>query len=409
MRTFLLIMDSFGIGNADDADTFGDVGSNTLGNIAKACVQGKGDNERRKGKLNIPNLTSLGLAQAYGVNNNNEILDLANDSQKAPHPQAFWGSAKENSKGKDTPSGHWEIAGYPVTFDWGFFPDKEKCFPKKLVDDFIKQTNVTGVLCETHSSGTVVLDKFGEEHMKTGKPILYTSADSVFQIACHEETFGLERLLEICEIARELVDEYNIGRVIARPFVGHKAGSFKRTANRHDYTTPPQEKTVLDILKENNHEVISVGKIKDIFAGCGITQAYKASGLQDLFNETLIQEKATRGQNALIFTNFVDFDMEWGHRRNIGGYAHGLEYFDSRINELVKLMTDDDIMIITADHGCDPTWQGSDHTRENIPVFGIYNKKQLKNIGIRPTFADIGATISTHSQIPQTKFGTSFL
>ena len=278
--------------------------------------------------------------------------------------------AHELSSGKDTPSGHWEIAGVPVLFDWGYFSDHENSFPQELLDKLVKRANLPGYLGNCHSSGTVILDQLGEEHMKTGKPIFYTSADSVFQIACHEETFGLDKLYELCEIAREELTEggYNIGRVIARPFIGDKAGNFQ-------------------------------GKIADIYANCGITKKVKATGLDALFDAT-IKEMKEAGDETIVFTNFVDFDSSWGHRRDVAGYAAGLELFDRRLPELMELVGEDDILILTADHGCDPTWTGTDHTREHIPVLVYGPKVKPGSLGHRETFADIGQTIAKY-------FGTS--
>ena len=253
----------------------------------------------------------------------------------------------------------------------------------------------------------MILEELGEEHMKTGKPILYTSADSVFQIAAHEETFGLDKLYEICEIARKLVDKYNIARVIARPFIGSSAKDFARTANRHDYSVVPPADTVLDQMKDSGGEVVSVGKIKDIFAGCGITKAYKAHDIQGLFDTTMDALKETQ-KDAIIFTNFVNFDADFGHRRNVSGYAAALEYFDQRLPEMLAELDDDDMVIITADHGCDPTWWGTDHTREHIPVI-VYGKRiKPANIGHRYTFADIGQTIASHQGLAPLIAGKSF-
>ncbi|MCD6211862.1 MAG: phosphopentomutase, partial [Sulfurovum sp.] len=322
-------------------------------------------------------------------------------------PTGAYGFASEVSTGKDTSSGHWEMMGAPVTYTWGYFKKKKESFPKELLDEFLKETGLSGYLGNCHSSGTVILEELGEEHMKTGKPILYTSADSVFQIAAHEETFGLDKLYEICEIARKLVDKYNIARVIARPFIGSSAKDFARTANRHDYSVVPPADTVLDQMKDSGGEVVSVGKIKDIFAGCGITKAYKAHDIQGLFDTTMDALKETQ-KDAIIFTNFVNFDADFGHRRNVSGYAAALEYFDQRLPEMLAELDDDDMVIITADHGCDPTWWGTDHTREHIPVI-VYGKRiKPANIGHRYTFADIGQTIASHQGLAPLIVGKSF-
>lgn len=320
-RAFIMVLDSFGIGATEDAERFGDVGADTLGHIAEACAKGEADNGR-KGPLNLPNLTRLGLAKAHegstgfipaGMDGNAEVIGA-------------YAWAHEMSSGKDTPSGHWEIAGVPVLFEWGYFSDHENSFPQELLDKLVERANLPGYLGNCHSSGTVILDQLGEEHMKTGKPIFYTSADSVFQIACHEETFGLDKLYELCEIAREELTNggYNIGRVIARPFIGDKAGNFQRTGNRHDLAVEPPAPTVLQKLVDEKHgQVVSVGKIADIYANCGITKKVKATGLDALFDAT-IKEMKEAGDNTIVFTNFVDFDSSWGHRRDVAGYAAGL-------------------------------------------------------------------------------------
>jgi phosphopentomutase len=265
-----------------------------------------------------------------------------------------------------------------------------------------------GVLGNCHASGTVIIEQLGEEHMRTGKPIVYTSADSVFQIACHEEAFGLDRLYELSEIARKLVDEYNIGRVIARPFVGTDRSNFKRTGNRRDLTTPPPALTVLDKLVDNGGEVISIGKIADIYAHRGITKKIKATGNAALFDATLDALRVAPDR-SIVFTNFVDFDMLYGHRRDIDGYADALEYFDRRLPELLEQIQDDDLLIICADHGCDPSWPGSDHTREHIPVLATGAGLAAGSIGRRETFADIGQALAEHFALTPMDYGTSFL
>ncbi|GAL32864.1 phosphopentomutase [Vibrio maritimus] len=369
-RAFILVLDSFGIGATADADKFGDVGSDTMGHIAEQCAKGLADNDQRSGELKLPNLSKLGLAMAHKESTGKLALGLRDDVEII----GAYGHAAELSSGKDTPSGHWEIAGVPVLFDWGYFTDKENSFPKELTDRILERAGLDGFLGNCHASGTQVLDDLGEEHMKTGQPIFYTSADSVFQIACHEETFGLDRLLELCQIAREELEDYNIGRVIARPFIGAGKGQFERTGNRRDLSVEPPAPTVLSkLVEEKQGEVVSIGKIADIYANCGITQKVKATGIPALFEATKEQiQKA--GDNTIVFTNFVDFDSAYGHRRDVAGYAAALEYFDSRIHEVIELMQEDDVLILTADHGCDPTWQGTDHTREHIPVI-VYGQK----------------------------------
>lgn len=397
-RAVILMLDSFGIGATDDAKCFGDVGANTLGSIAKhrKTVTGR--------PLQLPNLARLGLMHAA----KDSTGEFPAGCDTAVDVIGTYGFAAELSSGKDTPSGHWELAGVPVLFEWGYFTRKTDTFPKALLDALVVQADLPGVLGNCHSSGTVIIDKLGEEHMQSGKPIVYTSADSVFQIACHEETFGLERLYELSEIARKLVDEYNIGRVIARPFVGTEPGNFQRTGNRRDLTTPPPAPTVLDKLADAGGEVISIGKISDIYAHQGITQKIKATGNAALFDATL-EAMQTAPDRSLIFTNFVDFDMLFGHRRDIDGYAAALEYFDGRLPELLEQLQEDDVVVLCADHGCDPSWPGSDHTREHIPVLAYGAGLTAGSIGKRDTFADIGQTLAAHFDLAPMEYGTSFL
>lgn len=405
-RAFIMVLDSFGIGSSKDADKFGDEGSDTLGHIAEACYKGEAD-VGRKGPLHLPNLTALGLGKAAEGSTGRFPLGLDKDAQII----GAYAYASELSSGKDTPSGHWEIAGVPVLFDWGYFTDKENSFPQALLDELVEKAGLPGYLGNCHSSGTVILDQLGEEHMKTGKPIFYTSADSVFQIACHEETFGLERLYELCEIAREALTEggYNIGRVIARPFVGDKTGHFERTGNRHDLAVEPPSPTILKkLVDEQKGEVISVGKIADIYAHVGITKKVKATGLDALFDATIAEMKIAP-DNSIVFTNFVDFDSTWGHRRDVPGYAGGLELFDRRLPQLMELVKQGDILILTADHGCDPTWKGTEHTREHIPVLIYGPGVEPGSLGYRDTFADIGQTIANYFGLTSMEYGKSML
>ncbi|MFZ1871874.1 MAG: phosphopentomutase [Chania sp.] len=401
-RTYIMVLDSFGIGASADAKRFGDEGSDTLGHIAAACARGEA-NVGRSGPLTLPNLSRLGLGKAAQESTGNFPVGLDPNAEII----GAYGYASELSSGKDTPSGHWEIAGVPVLFEWGYFKDEHNSFPQELLDKLVARANLPGYLGNCHSSGTVILDQLGEEHMKTGKPIFYTSADSVFQIACHEETFGLDRLYELCEIAREELTEggYNIGRVIARPFLGDKPGSFQRTGNRHDLAVEPPAPTVLKkLVDEKGGEVVSIGKIADIYANVGITQKVKANGIDALFDATLSEmEKA--GDNTIVFTNFVDFDSSYGHRRDVAGYAAALEQFDRRLPELLERVTGDDIIIFTADHGCDPTWEGTDHTREHIPVLVYGPKVQPGSLGHRETFADIGQTIASYFGLSPMDYG----
>ncbi|NAW88541.1 phosphopentomutase [Photobacterium halotolerans] len=404
-RAIILVLDSFGLGATEDAVKFGDVGSNTMGHIAKACAEGRADNADRSGLLNLPNLTRLGLGKAA----EESCGEFPQGLDPVAEITGAYGHAAELSSGKDTPSGHWEIAGVPVLFDWGYFSDTSNSFPQELLDRIVERAQLPGYLGNCHASGTQVLDDLGEEHMKTGKPIFYTSADSVFQIACHEETYGLDNLMTLCEIVREELEDYNIGRVIARPFIGPAKGQFERTGNRRDLSLEPPSATVLQkLVEEKQGEVVSVGKIADIYAHCGITQKVKATGLEALFNATLAQmEKA--GDNTIVFTNFVDFDSAYGHRRDVAGYAAALEYFDRRLPELLSQLQEDDVLIITADHGCDPTWPGTDHTREHIPVLVSGPKIPAGSLGRRDTFADIGQSLASYFGTSAMDYGKSFL
>ncbi|WP_338571389.1 phosphopentomutase [Erwinia billingiae] len=405
-RVFIMVLDSFGIGSSKDAHKFGDEGSDTLGHIAEACFKGEAD-IGRKGPLQLPNLTALGLGKAAEESTGKFPLGLDKDAEIT----GAYAYASELSSGKDTPSGHWEIAGVPVLFDWGYFSDKENSFPQELLDLLVEKADLPGYLGNCHSSGTVILDQLGEEHMKTGKPIFYTSADSVFQIACHEETFGLERLYALCEIAREALTEggYNIGRVIARPFIGDKPGNFERTGNRHDLAVEPPAPTILKkLVDEQNGQVISVGKIADIYAHVGITKKVKATGLDALFDATVAEMKIAP-DNSIVFTNFVDFDSTWGHRRDIPGYAGGLELFDRRLPELMAQVKEGDILILTADHGCDPSWEGTEHTREHIPVLIYGPGVKPGSLGYRETFADIGQTVANYFGLSDMEYGKSML
>lgn len=396
-RAFIIILDSFGIGCSKDASEF-DQGANTLGHIA--------DDISQSSPLNLPNLCQLGLNQALKLSSGEYGKNLP---VLAPEKiSGAYGYAIEQSAGKDTPSGHWEIAGLPVLEDWGYFVGDAPCFPQELINEFIQQANIPGVLGECHASGTEILKLLGEEHIKTGKPIVYTSADSVFQIAAHETSFGLERLYELCEIARKLVDKYRIGRVIARPFMGESADSFKRTENRRDLATPPFGETLLDKIKNNDKQVLAIGKISDIFAGVGITQKIKAGNNQAGFAELLNSSELAQSGD-LVFVNLNDFDSLYGHRRDVAGYAKALESFDQQLPEFINKLQPGDLAIIAADHGCDPTWPGSDHTREHIPVLAFGPEVKPVSIGARNSFADIGQTIAEHLGVEKLLFGDSFL
>ena len=403
-RVILAVLDSFGIGGSPDAADFGDLGADTLGHIAEACAAGKGDREGlRNGLLFLPNMDSMGLGAASLLSTGLVPPGLSN----TPAGGRF-GVGREVSKGKDTPSGHWEIAGVPVPFDWGYFPQAEQAFPPDLIAQLIEKAGLPGILGNRHASGTTIIAELGEEHIRTGKPICYTSVDSVFQIAAHETHFGLDRLYAVCEIAFSLTKPLNIGRVIARPFVGETAADFKRTGNRRDFAIAPPEPTLLDRLQQAGRQVYAIGKISDIYAARGVTHKIKASGNMVLFDKTLeAMEMAADG--ALVFTNFVDFDQEYGHRRDVPGYAAALEAFDRRLPEIISKMRPDDLLVLTADHGNDPTWKGTDHTREQVPILMFSPSLPRGEIGIRRTFADIGESIAHWLGIAPGPHGKSFL
>jgi phosphopentomutase len=403
-RAFLFVLDSFGIGGAADAARFGDAGSDTFGHIAAACAAGAGDRAGlRAGRLDVPVMASLGLGRAAAVATGRDPLGTA-----ARAPGAFDGAAEEVSSGKDTPSGHWEIAAVPVPFDWTYFPQTVPAFPADLTEAVIRDAKLPGILGDCHASGTEIIERLGEEHIRTGKPICYTSADSVYQIAAHETHFGLQRLYDLCEVVRRLVDPLNIGRVIARPFVGETAATFERTANRRDYAVPPPEPTLLDRVTESGHKVIGIGKIGDIFAHRGVSETRKGGGNMALFDRAMEAIGDARAGD-LVFANFIDFDTLFGHRRDIAGYAAALEAFDRRLPEATGALEPGDLLLLTADHGCDPSWTGSDHTRERVPVFGVASGLPGGSVGLRKTYADIGETIAEHLGLPAGRHGRSFL
>lgn len=403
-RGFLLVLDSLGIGAAPDADRFGDVGSDTLGHIAEACARGEVDMAGRAGPLNLPNLTRLGLAAAATASRGKGLPEPT----PARVPGSRYGFASEKSLGKDTPSGHWELAGVPVRFEWGYFPKTIPTFPAALTDAIIREAALPGILGDRHASGTEIISELGAEHIATGKPIFYTSADSVLQIAAHEEHFGLERLYELCRIARKLLEPYNIGRVIARPFIGSSPDDFHRTGNRKDLAVPPPAPTLLALHEAAGGSVISIGKIGDIYAHLGTGREIKADGNAALF-DTLLAETKTALDRALVLVNFVDFDMLYGHRRDIAGYARALEEFDRRLPEFEALLRPGDLAVITADHGCDPSWPGSDHTRENVPVLAFGPGIAAADIGHRDGFADVGQSLAEHLGLAPLSEGRSFL
>ncbi|MCD9186938.1 MAG: phosphopentomutase [Pyrinomonadaceae bacterium] len=382
-RVVLMVLDSAGIGEMPDAAAWGDAGADTLGNILK----------RRK--VNIPNLQKLGLGN---------IRPLA-DLEAVENPLGNYGKCTLKSNGKDTTTGHWEMAGIILKKAFPTFPEG---FPPRIIDEFTAKAKVPGVLANVPASGTEIIKQFGEEHVRTGKPIVYTSADSVFQIAAHEEVIPIERLYEICHIAREILDgEDKVGRVIARPFVGETAETFKRTENRHDYAVPPPTDNLLPLLKDNGFDVICIGKIASIYDSLGVTEDLTAKNNDQSIDQTI--NALGRDSRGLIFSNLVDFDMLYGHRRDPEGYAKALEDFDLRLPELFDAMREDDLFIITADHGNDPTKEGSDHTREYAPLL-VYGKtaKQGVNLGTRQSLSDIGQTVAENFGL-ELKDGVSFL
>ncbi|MGV1818785.1 phosphopentomutase [Agrobacterium sp. CG160-95] len=404
-RAFLLVLDSFGVGGAPDAEHYGDLGANTLGHIAEFCAAGAADRPGlRAGPLKLPNMSSLGLLEIARQSSG----DIPAGMEPPERIFGLHGSASEISKGKDTPSGHWEIAGTPVTFDWGYFPTEGDAFSPELVEAICTQADIPGILGNCHASGTEIIAKFGEEHIRSGKPICYTSSDSVFQIAAHETHFGLQRLVTLCETVRKLLDPLNIGRVIARPFIGETVATFERTGNRRDFSVPPPEPTLLDRLVEAGRKVHAIGKIGDIYAHKGVSRIVKANGNSALMDATLHAiDEAENGD--LVFTNFVDFDMLYGHRRDVAGYAAALEAFDARIPEIHRKMAPGDIAILTADHGCDPTWRGTDHTRERVPIMAFGPGIRSRDVGIRSSYADIGESIAHHLGIEAGAHGRSFI
>ena len=378
-RAFLLILDSFGIGGAPDAASFGDEGANTLGHVCERMT------------LHVPHMAALGLGQAAQLS-----------TGRNPLPEApligQYGVAREVSRGKDTITGHWEIAGVPLQFDWGYFPHTIPALPQALIDGIVSRCNLPGLLALCHASGTEVIEDFGEEHIRTGKPIAYTSADSVLQIAAHEEHFGRERLYDVCRVARELTYPMNIGRIIARPFVGERKGQFSRTGHRKDFAVTPPAPTLLETLSRAGRDVVSVGKIGDIFAHVGTGREIKVSGNRAYMEATLANMDGL-GEGGLLMTNFVDFDTDFGHRRDPIGYGRALEAFDAELPRLFAKLREGDLLVLTADHGNDPTWKGTDHTREQVPVMSYIRGLRPGSFGLRKSFADIGQTLARHLNV----------
>jgi phosphopentomutase len=382
-KVTLIVLDSVGIGELPDAKAYGDEGSNTLCNIAKA-VDG----------FSLPNLEAMGIGNIDGIT----------ELKKSSNPTGAFGKCAEISKGKDTITGHWEIAGVILETPLNTYPQG---FPKEIIEEFEEKIG-RKTLGNVVASGTAIIEELGEEHVKTGYPIIYTSADSVFQIAAHEKIIPIDELYKMCEIAREmLVDDKMVGRVIARPFIGSNSKDFTRTANRHDYALAPFSKTMLEYIEESNQSVIAVGKIKDIFTGKGVTDAITIKNNMDGVDKTLDFMKGNK--NGLVFTNLVDFDMKFGHRNDVVGYANALVEFDNRLPEIIDAMGENDILIITADHGCDPTTESTDHSREYIPVLVYGNKiKSGANIGTRKSFCDIGKTVLDLLEVKNDLVGESF-
>lgn len=383
-RTIIIVLDSFGVGELPDANCYGDQGSNTL----KGIYESKKPNLANMKKLGLYNIQNIGI------------------EEKEENVIGSFGKLAEASKGKNSPVGHWEIAGFVKE---NAFSTYYEGFPQELLDEISKRADIKGFICNEKGSGTDFLKQYGDESIKTGMPIVYTSADSVFQIAAHEDVIPVEKLYSICKIAREVIDEknYNIGTVIARPFVGDCAENYKRTYNRKDYEAQDFGTTMLDIFVKNNKSVLAIGKIEDLFSGRGITKALHTNGNPDGIEKTINAIK--NSNDDMIFTNLVDFDMLYGHRNNVEGYSKALEYFDSKLPEIMNNMRTEDILIITADHGCDPVTPSTDHTREYIPIM-IYGKNIKSNvdIGVRETFADIAATILDIYGLEKTNYGTSF-
>lgn len=402
-RALLLVLDSLGIGHAPDAADFGDEGSNTLGHIAAWCARPITEGGRGR-SLSLPNLRRLGLGHAAQLAGREPLPGLETDHAVT----ARWGCARERSTGKDTVSGHWEMMGLPVDFEWGYFRQREASLPAELVAALADAAGCAGILGNCHASGTEIIQRLGSAHLESGWPIVYTSADSVLQIAAHEERFGLERLYSLCARARVWVDRHRIGRVIARPFAGDATRGFVRTGNRHDYAVPPTAPTLLDRLQHSGGEVIGIGKIPDIFAGRGIDRAVPAHGLDALLAASRDAFASAR-DGALVFTNLVDFDQEYGHRRDVAGYAAALEHFDTQLPALLALLGPDDLLALTADHGNDPTWPGNDHTREQVPLLLTSPSLAPACIGSRDSFADLGQSLAHWFGLPPLDHGRNVL
>lgn len=384
-RAFLIVLDSVGCGGAPDAAEYGDEGADTLGHIAGECAAGRAE-DGRSGPLTLPFLDSLGLRGAMA-------LAHGRDGPGGTVPGAFWGCAQEVSRGKDTPSGHWELAGVPVPWDWHYFPRTVPAFDADLMAEVAALAGTGGTVGNDHASGTEIIARLGAEHIRTGWPICYTSTDSVFQIAAHEDTFGLERLLKLCADLAPRLHAMRVGRVIARPFVGDAETGFTRTANRHDYAIAPPAPTLCDWVQGAGGTVHAIGKIGDIFSGQGIDTVRK--GTDAVLMEHLCDAVAEAPDGSLTFANFVEFDSLYGHRRDVTGYARALEWADGGLARAASGLRKGDLMVITADHGNDPTWRGTDHTRERVPVLGLRPGVPGGSVGVC-AFADVGASVAAH-------------
>ncbi|MDN5788106.1 phosphopentomutase [Pseudorhodobacter sp.] len=402
-RAFLIVMDSVGIGGAPDAGDFGDEGANTLGHIAAECAAGRAE-QGRSGPLRLPNLTGLGLAAAMDLAESGASLTLGGLPPPGQRPTGRCGAATEISRGKDTPSGHWELAGVPVPWDWHYFPDTIPAFPDDIVAEVCRLAGTTGILGNCHASGVPIINAHCEEHLRTGWPICYTSADSVFQIAAHEEAFGLDRLQKLCTDLAPYLHARKIGRVIARPFTG-SCDKFKRTSNRRDYAIDPPSPTLLDWVAGAGRATHAVGKIGDIFSHRGVGTLHKGKSDADLF-EHLLALQTTAEPGSLTFANFVEFDSLYGHPRDVAGYARALEWFDAQCGRFLSHLRPGDLAIFTADHGNDPTWRGTEHTRERVPVLcaGV----PPGEIGLC-AFTDVAASVAAHLGIENQGPGRSFL
>ncbi len=384
-RAIIIVLDGVGVGELPDAHFYGDAGANTLANVA----------QKNKG-INLPNLQKLGIGN---------IIDIAG-VKSVLAPKASYGKMAEKAKGKDSISGHWEISGIDVSTD---FPIYQNGFSDEIIEKFVQLSGINGVLVNEAYSGTEVIKDYGKVHIKTKKPIVYTSADSVFQIACHEEIFPISELYEMCRIARNQIfnGATNIGRVIARPFLGSSKDGFYRTPNRKDYAISPPTKTLLDLFKENNFDSIGIGKIEDLFNFQGLTSSFHTTDNVAGIDKTI--EILHQKNEGLIFVNLVDFDSKWGHRNNYIDFAKGLEYFDEKLEKILNALNEDDLLFITADHGCDPTFKGTDHTREFIPLIVYGQKFRAINLQIRNSFSDIAKTIADYFDLKNSLQGESFL